>query len=327
MSSKKKALSLFSGGLDSILAVLLLRDQGIQVEGITFESPFFSADLTKKTATQLNMPLKVVDFTEDILGVIESPRHGFGQCLNPCVDCHALMFKRAGEAMRDLGCSYIFTGEVLNERPMSQNKKSLKIVAVESGFDGLILRPLSALLLDITIPEEKGWVNRKMLLDIEGRSRKRQFALAKEYGIKNYPTPSGGCKLTEPHFTKRLKDLKNHEGLKDVRLINSLKYGRHFRLPCGSKLIMGRNAEDNRIIESASLSKDIILKPKGVPGPTGFLPSTNGTDCVQFAAEICASYCDAPAGTSVTFLVKTLGGIRGITAIAAERNLVESLRL
>ena len=211
MKNKIKAVALFSGGLDSILAVKLIQKQGIEVKGVNFITPFFGVEKTCLTIKNLDMDLEIIDITQELLKILRNPKHGLGKNMNPCIDCHTLMFKKAGEYMTRIGASFILSGEVLGERPMSQNRNSLSIIERESEFEGRILRPLSALLLAETIPEKKGLVNRNKLLDISGRSRKRQMKLAVEMGIEDYPSPAGGCKLTEPIFARRLGDLFNQE--------------------------------------------------------------------------------------------------------------------
>ena len=203
MSEEKeriKALSLFSGGLDSQLAVCVLRDQGVYVEGITFESPFFCSKNAKNAAENLGIPLHVIDFTAEIMELLISNRHGFGSEMNPCIDCHTLMIKKAGMIMKEKGFHFLSTGEVLSQRPMSQNRQSLGVVTDESGCGEFLVRPLSAKLLTETEPEKKGWVDRARLLAIEGRNRKAQYKLAKRFGLTKIPQPAGGCKLTEPNF-------------------------------------------------------------------------------------------------------------------------------
>jgi tRNA U34 2-thiouridine synthase MnmA/TrmU len=229
MKDKIKAVALFSGGLDSILAVKLIQEQGIEVRGVNFKTPFFGLSKTFAVIKNIDIDLEIIDITQELLEILRNPKHGFGKNMNPCIDCHSLMFKKAGEYMIKIGASFIISGEVLGERPMSQNRNSLNIIKRESGFEGRILRPLSALLLAETIPEKEGLVDRSKLLDISGRSRKRQMELAAKMGIDDYPSPAGGCKLTEPAFSKRLRDLFTQDSfsLEDIEL---LKLGRHFRL-------------------------------------------------------------------------------------------------
>jgi tRNA-specific 2-thiouridylase len=299
-----RAIALLSGGLDSQLAVQVLRRQGVEVMGLTFESPFFGAEAGRRAAAQLGLELRVLDFTADIVELLECPKHGFGSCLNPCVDCHARMLKRAGGLATAEGFQFLATGEVLNERPMSQNKRSLQIVARESGYPDLVVRPLSAKLLPPTLPEREGWLDRARLLDLHGRGRKPQFQLAAELGVKEYPPPAGGCKLTEPHFCARLKDLRSHEGLRDLRLLRLLRLGRHFRLEPGVRLVVGRDERDNAAIEAQATGADVLLNFEAIPGPSALIVGGASDELVRQAASVCARYADAPAGRAVCVEVR-----------------------
>ena len=234
-------IGLFSGGLDSILAVRLLQHQNIHIEAVSFVTPFFVPEQAKKSVEQLGVPLHIIDISEKHIEMLKNPKHGYGRNMNPCIDCHTLMFNQAGKLMKKRGANFLFSGEVLGERPMSQNKNSLKIVARESGFEEFIIRPLSARLLPVTKPEKEGVVDREKLLDIQGRSRKRQIELIKQFGIAYYPEPAGGCKLTDLAFSNRLKDLlKNNEKMlkRDLEL---LSVGRHLRINSNVKIIVGKN--------------------------------------------------------------------------------------
>jgi hypothetical protein len=213
-----RGLCLLSGGLDSQLTICVLRDQGLHVEAVVFASPFFKIEAAKRAAEKLNVALHIVSFTQDILGLVSHPPHGFGGGLNPCIDCHARMIRRAGELMAEKGFDFVATGEVLNQRPMSQNRRSLGIVEQDSALNGRLLRPLSALLLEPTVPELEGVVDRTRLLGLNGRSRKPQMELARQFGLVEYPSPAGGCLLTEKGFCRKLADMKANEGLGDERL-------------------------------------------------------------------------------------------------------------
>ena len=295
MSEKRtaKGLVLLSGGLDSQLAVCVLRDQGAHVEGVVFTSPFFGAESAKKAAKALDIPLHVVDFTADILQLIDAPAHGFGSAINPCIDCHARMILRAAELMERLGFDFIATGEVVNQRPMSQNRQSLGVVARDSGIPDRLIRPLSAKLLEPTLPEREGLIDRERLLGLSGRGRKDQIELAAAHGLTDYPSPAGGCLLTDKGFASRLRDLKNHEGTGDLRLVHLLRRGRHFRLPGGSKCILGRDRNDNQALRDLSEPEDIRIHSVNVPGPTLLLPLGARTpEDIDFAVEMCADYSD-----------------------------------
>ncbi len=287
-----RGLSLFSGGLDSQLAICVLRAQGIEMEGVVFQSPFFEVASAVKAAAALELPLQVADFTEDILRLVESPPHGFGSCLNPCVDCHARMLARAGAMLRAGGFDFVSTGEVLGQRPMSQHRAALNLVAKDSGIREHLLRPLSALRLDPTPMELDGRVDRTRLLGLEGRSRKPQLALARQYGLTDYPSPAGGCKLTEPNYARRLKDLKAHEGLGERGLIELLRHGRHLRLPGGTRLVVGRQKADNEAIRAAAGPQDLLLRTPEVPGPSVLVWRGATAEDLRLALAICASYAD-----------------------------------
>ncbi len=322
-----RALNLLSGGLDSQLAVCVLKEQGVEVHGVAFDSPFFDIAPARLAARHLDIPLHVVDFSRDILDLLKDPPHGFGSCMNPCIDCHARMLRRAGEMMDDMGFHFLSTGEVLNERPMSQNRRSLDIVAKDSGYSEYVVRPLSAALLPETEPERKGWLDRTKMLSLQGRGRKPQFELARKYGLTDYPSPAGGCRLTEPNFCRRLADLKDHEGLAGVRSIRLLRYGRHFRLTPNTKLIVGRNEKDNAVLEGAAELCDVVLEMVDVPGPTGLLPTTVGDRELGLAAAICARYSDCPPGEPAAVRVRSARGVRLVDAVPARHEEIESLRI
>jgi len=327
MAETIRALGLLSGGLDSQLAICVLRAQGIEVEVIVFDSPFYNPAAAKKAANNLGVPLRVIDFTDDIVELVNDPPHGFGGNMTPCIDCHARMLKRAGEIMTEEGFHFLFTGEVLNQRPMSQNRRSLGIVAHDSEFDDLVVRPLCAQLLEPTKPEREGWVDRSRLLALNGRSRKPQFALAEEYGLQEYPSPAGGCRLTEPHYSERLADLKDHEGLDDTRALTLLRYGRHFRLGEKIKLILGRHAEDCAHIEELIADEDLVLMLADGPGPTGLLPLEATDSEIATAASILVRYTRVPADETVGVRVKRGEDDTVVDVSAMAEADVEALRI
>ena len=262
-----KAVGLLSGGLDSMLAARIILDQGIQVVGVSFVTPFFGPEKAQRAAEQLKIPLEILDITQDHWRMLKSPRYGYGKGMNPCIDCHALMVRKAGEFVKEIQADFLFTGEVLGQRPFSQTKPSLRAVEKESGHPDDILRPLSALLLKETIPEQRGLVDRSLLLDISGRSRKRQMALAEGYGLKDYPAPAGGCLLTDPIFSVRLKELFSLSSDPPLREVELLKTGRHFRLDSKIKVIIGRNKKENEFIEKWVEPEDGWARVKEYPGP------------------------------------------------------------
>ncbi len=257
-----KAISLFSGGLDSILAVKIIQEQGIEIEGIYvnlgFESNKEKIDYLKEMAEKIGIKLHIIDKQEEyIKKILFNPVYGYGKNMNPCIDCHAFMIRSAKELMPKIGAKFIISGEVVGQRPMSQRIPALNAVNKLSNAQGIVLRPLSAKLLPPTIPEIKGWVNREKLLDISGRDRKRQLELAKKYGLENFESPAGGCLLTDINFSKRLKDYSKHLELTPNE-IDILKVGRHINYE-GYKIIISRNQEENQILKSYKGDKFIKM--------------------------------------------------------------------
>lgn len=296
-SGKVKAIGLLSGGLDSTLAVRVMIDQGIDVIAVKFTSPFCQCDSggcchAAEAARKMGVPLKVFAKGDDYLEVLRHPRHGYGSGMNPCIDCRIFMLSRTRAYMDEIGAAFVFTGEVLGQRPMSQHRRALDLIERESGMAGRILRPLSARHLDPTEAELKGWVNREHLLSIEGRSRKPQIALAEEYGIRDYPCPAGGCLLTDARFAARLRDLFAHQdrvGMADIRL---LKIGRHFRAG-DCKIVCGRDQKENELLQRATVSGDRLFEVFGAVGPTVLLRGEPTGEALRVAASIAAAYSDA----------------------------------
>ncbi|GAK54991.1 tRNA methyl transferase-like protein [Candidatus Vecturithrix granuli] len=256
-----KAIGLFSGGLDSILAVKLIKDQGIQVEvihyGIGVEPLHIERRVKQREIEvteqeieqQLGVSITHLDVAQEFLSVFLHPKHGYGSGMNPCIDCKIFIMQKARAYMEAHDAQFVFTGEVIGQRPMSQHRQTLLQTEREAGLSGYLVRPLSAKLLDPTIPEQQGWVDREKFLDISGRGRKAQTELAQKYQLR-YPQPAGGCLLTDPQFSKRLKELltyiaPEHIQVEDVQL---LKLGRHFRFPGGLKVIVGRHEFDNTLL-------------------------------------------------------------------------------
>lgn len=285
-----KALALVSGGLDSILAAKIIVDMGIEVTGLCFKSAFFGPENAIRMTDTINIPLVILDFTHEHISMVKNPKHGYGKNMNPCIDCHALMLRKAGEYMEKSGADFLITGEVLNQRPMSQNRCSLDIVKNESGYSDKILRPLCAKNLPPTEMEEKGLVDREGLLDIQGKSRKAQMELAQKLGIFNYPSPAGGCMLTEPGFARRLKDLLTYNKESGILDIEILKIGRHFRLSPGIKVISTRNEDEINLIKPLIKENDIVFDTSDYNGSTIVLKGTPEEDDIRFAAAITARY-------------------------------------
>ena len=314
---KVRALGLCSGGLDSMLAGLVLREQGIDVAWVTFETPFFNAAKARSASKMTGIPLTVRPIFNVYIKMLKDPPAGYGKHMNPCMDCHALMFKLAGELMQEKNFDFLFSGEVLGQRPMSQNKSSLGYVEKHSGFKGYIVRPLSAGNLPLTIPEREGLVDRGRLLDISGRGRSRQIKLAQKFGITDYPAPAGGCLLTDKNFSNRLKDLFKHQDDCTEEELHLLKHGRHFRLHPDAKLIVGRTERDNeKILKYHNPATDTVLDVKDYPSPIALVPHGAKKDSIQLAAAICTGYSKAPMLSPVDVLIKTSGRKKVVQVIA-----------
>lgn len=301
---KVKALGLCSGGLDSILSALVLRRQGIEVEWIVFETPFFSPEKACRAARLNQVPITVKKILPVYLEMLKNPPAGYGKQMNPCMDCHALMFRLAGEEMQAGGFDFLFSGEVSGQRPLSQNKNSLRYVEKNSGFDGYIVRPLSAQNLPVTLPEKKGLVDREKLLNFSGRSRKPQFEMARKLGVTDFPSPAGGCLLTEKGYATRLEDLFSHQDdYRDAELY-LLSYGRHLRLNEGHKLIVGRSETENQKIEKLiDPAVDTEFRVEHWPGPVSLVPNGCDAGMAGQAAAICAGYSKAPSGEPAEVVV------------------------
>ncbi len=322
-----KALSLFSGGLDSILSIKIIEEQGVDVIGIFFETSFFSSEKAAQSAHYIGLPLHVIDITDRFLPILLSPRHGYGKGLNPCIDCHKLMLKITGEMLKEEGADFIISGEVLGQRPMSQNLRSLSLISHDSGFKDLILRPLSAKRLPETLPEKKGWVMREKLLGLSGRSRKPQIALAKKFGIKEYPTPAGGCLLTEVVFSRRLKDLLSRDSKFSRRDIELLKWGRHFRINERVKIVVGRDQKENGMITSLIEAGDTVLTVESFPGPIVLVTGELSFEEIQLAASITVSYSDAVIGQTVAVQLKRDTKYRTVLATGKEKTNLHQLMI
>jgi len=283
MKNNIRALSLFSGGLDSILATCLVMSQGIDVVAIQFVTPFFNYHILKdidsyrdEVRSKYGINVKVVDISIDYLEMLRNPVHGFGKNFNPCIDCKIYMLSRAREMLGELDAKFLITGEVLGQRPMSQRRDTLNVIERDSGSRSLLLRPLSAKLMLETEAERKGWVDREKLLKFSGRGRSSQIALAKEYGITDYPSPAGGCILADPILSRRVSQLYSEESIlrpaeittTDVQL---LLVGRQFVLPGGGWLILGRDERDNDKLEALVGSVDALLWMEERPGPAALL--------------------------------------------------------
>ena len=291
MSSKKiRCLSLFSGGLDSMIAIKLMREQNIEVIAININIGFGSktdiSETMKRRAELAGAKFEVIDMRDTyIKEILFKPKFGYGKNFNPCIDCHGFMFRVAMGLMSRYSASFIVTGEVVGQRPMSQRNDALQSVRKLAGDeDGLILRPLCAKVMKPTKPETEGWVEREKLLGINGRSRDIQLSLAKEFGWDDFEKPGGGCLLTDVNFTKKMRDFVKHDNL-EVEDIDVLKNGRQLRLEEGAKLIVGRNQEENERIENIKSSKYIFIKAKDIPGPSSLLSANASINDINLALK------------------------------------------
>jgi tRNA-specific 2-thiouridylase len=289
-----KAIALFSGGLDSTLAMKLIIDQGIDVIALNVNTGFGATkskrDHMQSMCDQVGAELMIVDVqNEYVQDLLFSPKYGYGKNFNPCIDCHGFMFSVAKRMMKELDASFLISGEVIGQRPMSQNKEALETVLDLGDVEGLLVRPMCAKRMKPTIPEEKGWIDREKLLGIYGRSRNTQMELAEKYGLKDFESPGGGCLLTDENFSIKIREFIKHDDF-DVADIPVLKYGRHFRLPDNAKLVIGRHQEDNEGLQAIENSKFIGIHTLGTPGPFSLLSANATQEERELAAKMIATY-------------------------------------
>ena len=328
------AIALLSG-LDSTLAILLMLKQGIRVNAIKFMTPFESYDPGRlageknpfHVAEKFGFNIEVIHLAEKFLEIVINPPHGYGKNMNPCIDCRILMLKEAKRIMKRTEADFLITGEVLGQRPMSQKRDMLYHIDKEADVSGYVVRPLSAKLLRITQPEMKGTVNREMLYGISGRSRKPQMALAKELGLAEYPAPAGGCLLTEPNYANRLQNLLHYDHAPEMKDIELLKIGRHFRLSPSSKIIVGRDDGENEVIESLMTDLDCILRVEGHGSPATLVTGDVTDEIVKVAASICARYSDAKGLHKVEVKASRGRDIFNLTVSPAGNDLLETFRI
>ena len=289
-----RALALFSGGLDSTLAMKLIVDQGIEVIAVNVNIGFGSTvDRTEhmqNMCDQIGVKLEILDLRELYLEeVLFDPKYGYGKNFNPCIDCHGFMFRYTGQLLEKYDASFMISGEVVGQRPMSQRKDAMDNVKSLSNYDDLIVRPMCAKLLEPSLPEREGWVDREKLLDINGRNRQRQLDMAKEIGLKDFESPGGGCLLTEVQFSNRLRDFVDNDTL-EVDDINTLKAGRHLRLPDGAKLIIGRHQEDNEKLKNTISKKYYKARILDAVGPLSLLDKKATQADKELASSFIVSY-------------------------------------
>jgi tRNA U34 2-thiouridine synthase MnmA/TrmU len=345
MERRAKGIGLVSGGLDSQLAVAVLKRQDIELAAVHFYNGFapgvmrrliYEGDPVEEHLLQrkrrlslsLGIDVDVVDITTEFLDVLVSPRHGYGANANPCIDCRILMLRKAKERMERDGADFIFTGEVLGQRPMSQHRRAMNIVERESGLEGRLVRPLSGKLLPPTIPEKEGKLSREYLLDIRGRSRRRQMELAVELGIGEYTQPAGGCTLTDEHYARRFKDLLEHNTAPSLTIEEAvlLAVGRHFRLSPEVKIVVGREKAENLFLERHG-EGSWLLYTVDDPGPTVLVYGEPDHDQLETAAAVAARYSDAKHRKSVRVTARRAGVERTIDAAPALDEELDHLRI
>lgn len=333
-----KAVALYSGGLDSTLSVLVMKRLGVEVTAVTFLT-HFGCDVSDRSSCskdpfsaslKFGFTVKLSHLSEKFVEIVKDPKHGRGRNMNPCIDCRILMLREAKALMEILGADFVLTGEVLGQRPMSQRKECFPLIDRESGLKGLVLRPLSAKLLGPTIPETEGLVDRTRLYDFSGRSRKPQMALAEEFGLAEYPNPAGGCLLTDPVYSWRLRDLLSRNQNPTANDLSLLRTGRHFKTPSGSKIVIGRDERENSVLNALATEEDTLMWVEDCGSPLAVLRGETSEEGLACAASLCARYSDAKHLSSVSVTVRP-GGHEGevfrLAVKPAEESLLEALRV
>jgi len=321
-AASKRAVMLLSGGLDSTLAARMMLDQGVELFALHFTSPFCSCgrasgggcrSQAQVVAGRLGIPIRTVSKGSEYIEIIRNPRHGRGAGMNPCLDCRIFTLRKAREYMEEIGASFLVTGEVVGQRPMSQRSDAFRIIERRSGSQGLVLRPLSAKHFEPTVAERNGWVDRERLLDIAGRSRKEQIRLANEWEIGDYPCPAGGCLLTDRTFSIKVRDLFDHCDDPDMTDIHLLKVGRHFRFADGRKAIVARNEAENRKLEGLCRGKMPVFIADGFSGPSIGIHGKNGAAPEDLLSRFFTRY--SKPGTDAPFSVREVGpdGVRRLS--------------
>ncbi len=322
-----KALALLSGGLDSTLAVKMVRDMGLEVEAVHFTTPFCQCDKCSvdTTAERLDVKVHHVFLGDEFLAVVADPPHGRGSQMNVCIDCRILMLRKAKRLAEEIGAGFFVTGEVLGQRPMSQHGSAMRLIEREAGVESLVLRPLSGKLMKETRMEDEGIVDREKLLDISGRRRLPQMELAEKLGVYDYPCPSGGCLLTDPEFAARLRDYLDNDGTPTIETILLLKAGRHFRVG-STRIVVGRNEVENNILEGLARRGGTRMEVEGHNGPVTLVVG-DGEDAIRKAAALTVRYSDAPRGEPVWVVVASGDQATRIQAEAIAEGELESIRI
>lgn len=311
---QKKAVALLSGGLDSTLAIKTMLDQGVDITAVNFISPFCLCNRrsggccneASRAAKIFGIKLKIMPTDENYIRLVKNPKFGYGRNMNPCLDCRIYMHRLARKYMEQIGASFLVTGEVVGQRPMSQRKDTLRIIEKESGLEGLVVRPLSAQLLPPTMPEKEGVIDRAKLLSISGRGRKPQIELARNSGINDYPCAAGGCLLTDANFARRLKELFAHQDLPSYRDLRLLRLGRHFRVRPELKLVVGRNEEENKSLQQLRGHEYALVSPLDFAGPAILVCGPSEDGAIEVAASLIFAYSKKNDGAG--FSVEVLKG-------------------
>ena len=335
-NKKPKAVALLSGGLDSSLAVRMMLEEGIDVEAVAVKTPFCDFDCgkgcgqrVKEVADELGIKLKTVYFGEEYLRMLKNPKYGYGSGMNPCIDCRGMMYSAAKEHMKKINADFVITGEVLFQRPMSQNYRALHIIEKETGMECKVLRPLSAKHLPPTDAENLGLIKRENMGDIKGRSRKGQLTMAKHFGMSDPPNAAGGCLLTDPSFSKRVKDILDHcDDIPTLNDIELLKVGRHFRIMHDAKFVVGRNEDENEVMKALAADGDIVMEVKDHVGPTCILRCKSYNDpLLAKCAAIAARYSDAPRHELSNVSITVNGDKSEVRVMPADIETIEMIRI
>jgi tRNA U34 2-thiouridine synthase MnmA/TrmU len=327
-----KAVGLISGGLDSTLAAKIVKDLGVDVYGVYFAMPWGCCNKTKAIEAAMKIGIKFItlQLDERYLAIVQNPKYGRGTALNPCVDCRIHMFSRAAQYMRHIGGSFVFTGEVLGQRPMSQMRHSMAKIEKGAGLEGYLLRPLCAQLLEPTVPEQKGWIDRSQLLRLNGRSRSEQIELARQIGISEYTQPGGGCLLTDQNFSRRMQDTFDH-GYRNFRETVALQWGRHFRLNDEFKFILGRDEEENESLIRFAHPDDYVMRMADNLGPTLILKGRDPTpEILKIAGGLIqrfSRYRGASAQKMKFWAFRDKGNVKKIEAKILDESVIAGMQI